>query len=314
MARATGSTERMSSSRYRSGYGRYGLYGMQDDFSLEYDPLESIRQTYNDRLQIYYRHNKPQTYLINKNCEARLIKEDNGNFWFYVKSRTTGKFSGAYFEVKGNSAHASTMWAIIDMEFNSLTRYIDIRDLYYKLNQGYATRGGLKYFYQPITGGLPKMIFNKTEKMAQNEFCRMEIEILPDGENVIVCSEIWGDLNYDKPRKFAIKGEKIILYGILSEFAKNKNKMLNYLDLLYAYMKRTDCTVEEISDDVKPQENFKPASELLKEPEIKKELEPIKYIHVDLDEKPKEPEVKQNEENNISEKEIKKYDERNLDL
>lgn len=297
-----------------SGYGRYGLWGMQEDFSLEFDPLEDIRQKYDERLKIYYMHNQPKTYLINQNCEARLIKEDNGDFWFYVKDRTTGKFSGAYFEVKGNSAHASTMWAIIDMEFNSLTRFFNIRDLYYRLNQGFETRGGLKYLYQPITGGLPKLIFNKTNKMAQNEFCRMEIKILPDGENVIVCSEIWSDSNYDKPRKFVIKGEKLILYGILSEFAKNKNKMLKYLDLLYAYMKRTDCTVEEIADDIKTQENPKPASEFLKEPEFKKEPEPIKYIHVDLDEKPKEPEVKQNEENNISEKEIKKYDERNLDL
>jgi hypothetical protein len=59
------------------------------------------------------------------------------------------------------------MWAIIDMEFNSFTKYDEIRDLYLKLNQGYNTRGGLKYFYQPFTGGLPKPVVNK---FAQNEF------------------------------------------------------------------------------------------------------------------------------------------------
>jgi hypothetical protein len=63
----------------RSGYSRYGVWGMQDDFSLEYDPLEDIRKAYEERLQIYYRNNKPKTYLINKYCEARLIKEDKGD-------------------------------------------------------------------------------------------------------------------------------------------------------------------------------------------------------------------------------------------
>ena len=101
-----------------SGYGRYGLWGMQEDFSLEFDPLEDIRQKYDERLKIYYMHNQPKTYLINQNCEARLIKEKNGNIWFYVKARAQYPLPGAYFEVTGNSNHASTMWAIIDMELS----------------------------------------------------------------------------------------------------------------------------------------------------------------------------------------------------
>ena len=299
IAEANGSTGRMSSSRRRDGYGRYGVYGMQDDFSLEFDPLEQIRQEYNDRLKIYYQHNKPKTYLINRNCEARFIKEANGEIWFYVKSRTKGKLSGAYFEVRGDNSHVSTMWAIIDMEFNSLTKYIDIRDLYYKLNQSTMTTGGLKYFHQSLTGGLPKPIINK---MAQHEFCRMEVETLPNGEKVLICSEIWGDLDINKPRKFMIKGDKLVLYGILSEFAKHKDKMLNYFDLLYMYTKRTDCEVTELNDS-----------------------NTVQYMDsvTDLDQQQKDKEVIQSFKEEKQEKEtsteseqpeIKKYTERNIDL
>lgn len=291
-------------SRYgprRNGYGRYGVYGMQDDFSLEYDPLAEIRQSYNELLQVYYRHNKPRTYLINKYCEARIIKEDNGKVWFYVKNKTTGNFSGAYFEVKGNNAHASTMWAIIDMEFNNLSRYSDIRDLYSKLNHSSGTTGGMRFFYQPITGGLPKPIINK---MAQNEFCRMEVQTMPNGEKYILCSEIWGYLQWDKPRKFTITGDKLILYGILSEFSKDKNKMLNYLDLLYQYANRTDCTVRELNIDIEPVPNTNSAKELLKEMEQEQKQKQKTDINK---EKKQEPDIEQD-------KDIKKFGERNIDL
>lgn len=290
----------------RSGYGRYGVFGMQDDFSLEYDPLEDIRKAYEERLQIYYRNNKPKTYLINKYCEARLIKEDNGDIWFYVKNRTkaNSKFSGAYFEVKGNNTHASTMWAIIDMEFNSFTKYDEIRDLYLKLNQGYNTTGGLKYFYQLFTGGLPKPVVNK---FAQNEFCRMEIETLPSGEKVIICSEIWGPILYYKPRKFVIKADKLTLYSILSEFSKDKNKMKDYLSLLSQYVKRTDCTIRDISEKIEI-ENTVPQTQIntQKTNNEVKTTEQTESIQIDLD--------KQIEQKDDTEIEIKKYDERNLDL
>ena len=276
--------ESHGSNRYRNGYGRYGVYGMQDDFSLDYDPLEDVRRSYNERLQVYYKHNAPKTYLINRYCEARLIKENDGKVWFYVKERTeaNSKFFGNYFEVKGNNTHASTMWAIIDMEFNSLTRYADIRSLYYKLNQSYETVGGLKYFNQPIIGGLPKPIVNR---MAQNEFCRMEVLSDSNGEKYILCSEIWGALQYDKPKKFVIKADKLILYGILSELSDKKNKMLNYLNLLYKYSQKEDCTVREINDNIKPEQNTNSAKKLLEEAE-QQEQKPT--LHVDLDEKPEE--------------------------
>ena len=291
----------------RNGYGRYGTWGMQDDFSLEYDPLADIRQTYNERLQIYYMHNKPKMYLINKNCEARFINDKNGNMWFYVKERTNGKTPGKYFEVKGDNNHASTMWAIIDMEFNSLTRYSDIKSLYYKLNQGFETRGGLKYFSEPILRRLPQPEINKC---AQNEYCRMEIQQLQDNKKIILCSEIWAYLQYNQPRRFVIIADRLILYAILSEFSNNKNKMINYVKLLYKYSDRDDCSVKELNDNIKLAEQKKSAQELLQEQEVMQEPEPIKYIHVDIDEQKedkKEVDIPQ-------EQEIKKYDERNLDL
>ena len=289
-------------SRYRNNF----FFEMQDDISVIIDPLEEIRQTYNERLQIYYKHNSPKTYLINKDCEAKLIKEDN-NVWFYVKERTQGKVPGAYFEVKGENNHVSTMWAIFDMEFNSLTRYRDLKDLYYELNRTLESRGSLRYYHEPIRNRLPKPIINK---MAQNEFCRMEIETLPNSKKVLICSEIWGSLQYDKPRKFVIEGDKLILYGILSEFTKSKDKMQTYLDLLYKYSQKEDCRIREINDTIEPVENTNSAKKILEDleqrVESKQKEEPEQILQVDLDEK--------TEEETEEIQKIKKYDERNIDL
>ena len=309
---ATGNnrTGRMFSNRRSSMYGRYGLLGMEDDFSLEFDPLADIRQAYNERLQVYYAHNKPRTYLINAFCEAKIIVEGK-NTWFYVKARTNGKFAGAYFEVKGDNAHVSTMWAIIDMEFNALSKFNNIKNLYYKLNKGYITTGGLKYFYQPLFGGLPKPITNKS---AQNEYCRMEIKTLSNGEKFLICSEIWGSGHFDKPRKFIINADKLILYSILFEFSKNKNKMQDYLNLLYLYLKRTDCTVREIKDNLNQAKTSQLDNESNILQESKKEQEQIHNNHEKSEVSEKLSNNKENIDENLPSQNIKKHNERNIDL
>lgn len=309
IANAGGRTGRMSSRRYFGRYGLFGLTDYQEDFSIEYNPLEDVRQTYNERLKIYYQNNQPKSYLVNNNCEARLVTEKNGDLWFHVKEKTNGKSQGKYFEVKGDSTHSGTMWAIIDMEFSSLTRYSDIKSLYYKLNKGFETVGGLKYFHESLRKRLPDPQINKN---AQNEYCRMEIQDLTNGDKVIICSEIWASLKYNKPRKFAICADKYILYGILSEFSKNKNKMQSYTDLLYQYTNRKDSDVKELNVDIEQVQNTDSAKKLLEEIEQREnkskknsENEDIEQVSINVNDAPAD----MNKSNSI-----KRFDERNLDI
>ncbi len=217
------------------------------------EELENLRSQYAKMLNTYYKNNTPKYYLINNFCEARLVK-DKLDVYFYVKERFTSVLNGSYFEVRGNIDHVYTMWGIIDMEFNKLKNYGDLRSLYMSLNQGYNTTGGLKYFNEPRFNKLPKPIKNKT---AQNEYCRMEIETI-HGETVIVCSEIWGTPKYDKPKKFVIQGNKHSLYKIINSFAKKINKKQNYDELFREYIMRRHCSVltpEEFEESTNKQKS-----------------------------------------------------------
>ena len=295
-----------------NGYnGRYSrnnsrlrdLYDIEE-FSFGYDPLGSVREDYNTRLQEYYQYNKPRFYLKNNYCELRLIT--NGTLtYFYCKERSDGRKKGRFFDVRGNSEHASTMWAILDMEFNKRSNYNSMRKLYYTLNQGFETTGGLRYFYEPWQKKYP----NYDDNSAQNEYCRLELKKTPNNQFVIVCSEVWGK----SPKQFAISGNKYLLQKIIADFAKERNKFHTYLELLAKYSLRTDCKVqvlEKTEEDVKKQ-----TVQPVKTEEQTKEPEPTKYIHVDTDEKnAQEKQNKDEDISNIPPQEIEKYNERNLDL
>lgn len=284
--------------------------------------LDYIRETYEIKLKSYYKNHKPRSYLISKHCELRLIQDKKGNISFYCKERTDGIKSGRYFDVKGDSVHASTMWAIIDMEFNKITNFFDVKELYYSLNQGLDTTGGLKYYNEPVLKKLPEAEINKS---AQNEYCRMEVQLLPNGEKVIVCSEIWGEKVWNKPKSFVISASTPILYGILAEFEKTNDKMLQYQTLLYRYTARSDCKVTEVpinkdinTENKNVKKEVKKTNNIL-QAEIKEDVEPIPYLHVDIkEEETKEQNIRniepKNTETESNEQNINKYDERHLDL
>lgn len=266
-------------------YGRYGLLGVDDDFSLSLNnKLEKIRDEYSRKLQIYYAEHSPRTYLKNKYCELRLIRNENGII-FYCKEKPHGKKQGRYFEVQGNSEHSSTMWAIIDMEFENLNNYDSIKSLYYKLNQSSNSTGGLRYFYEPFLKKIP----DYDEYSAQNEYCKVEYI---KNDNCIICSELWNN----NPRKFKIIGNKYLLLNIISEFKAVKDKFRSFSEIFAEFSLREDITIAILQE-----QNEEKNSEHLKQ-------------NIVLS--------KENfNENNIEDKEsstdfdaIKKYNERNLDL
>ena len=153
---------------YTERYGsRYGSWRLQDIYSTAFDPIERVRDEYDRRLQIYYSTNKPRTYLKNNKCELRLITDGSG-VHFYCKEKTNGKSKGRFFEVKGESAHVSTMWGILDMGFDRNSTYSSLRSLYMRLNQTSDSVGGLRYFYEPWLKKYPN--YNGT--YVQNEYCR----------------------------------------------------------------------------------------------------------------------------------------------
>ena len=285
--------------RLNMEYGRYGLLGVDRDFSLEYSQLDGIRDEYNRRLSNYYKYNKPRTYLKNDKCELRLIVNKSGTY-FYCKEKPNGNRKGRFFEVKGNSEHASTMWGIIDMEFNNKSDYSNVKSLYYRLNQSFNTTGGLRYFYEPWLKKYP----DYDKKRVQNEYCLMELKELSAGKNVIFCSTLWNK----KTKQFVINGNKYLLLNIIKKFAEEKNKFETYTDLLAKYAARLDINVKEINTDIQEEKFDNRQKGQVKE----KEPEPIKSIHVDIEENKKNEEKNQSDvTENVN---IKKYDERNLDL
>ena len=281
-------------------YGRYGLLGVDDDFSLSLDDrLNRIREEYNKRLMLYYANHSPRFYLKNNHCELRLIKNEK-SISFYCKEKTNGQKKGRYFEIQGNDQHASTMWAIIDMEFTQKSDYNSIKELYYRLNQSMNTRGGLRYFYEPLLKKYP----NFDDNYAQNEYCRLELKEGQNHQFVIICSEIWSK----NPKQFVINGNKYLLQNIMSRFVEEKNKFYTYKELLAKYSAWYDAKVREINDisnnEIKENQEIEQSVQ-------QKNPEPKKYIHVDLDEDKNQESVDIKEEN---QKENKKYDERHLDL
>lgn len=310
IASATGHNGRYS--RFRDvNYRRYGLIGVDDDFSLDTDSrLESIRDEYSRRLELYYAEHKPRTYLKNNFCELRLIVDGN-EVYFYCKEKTDGRHKGQFFYVRGNRDHASTMWGIIDMMFNKCTDYTQVRNLYRRLNKGYTTVGGMKYFYEPSLKKYP----NFNDNFAQNEYCSLELKQMELGKFVIVCSEIWSK----KPKQFIIKGNKYLLLKMISDFAEERNKFKNYSDLYATYYSHKDCDVMELSDEKKKlmsNKNTEQAAVQTERSEPKKP-EPVKYIHADIDEAQNNKTIQNDEKkesDNTEQTNIKKYNERNLDL
>ena len=282
------------------------------DIDLGYDPLAEFRNEYNNRLRLYYRYNKPKLYLINRNCEAKLLKDKKGRVSFYVKERTVYGKQGKYFEVKGDTPHSYTMWSIIDMEFNELTRFDDIEELYKSLNQGYNTRGGMKYYKTPLFRKLPEPVKNES---AQNEFCRLSINKTPSGRTVLVCSEIWGEENYKNPKEFIIIGDINRLFQILTDFSTEKNKMEDYITLLAKYAKRTDIKIEVVNKK-DPEKEDRP-EQRLNQPEKSFNPDEMKPLKTDIKTTPAEEYKKQQENrrkakpDNIEESQSEKKEERN---
>ena len=295
IASANGYNGRYSRNNFRlrdMEYGRYGLIGVGEDFSLSLDDrLDRIRDEYNRRLRQYYASHSPRTYLKNNNCELRLIKNDKG-ISFYCKEKHYGKKKGRFFEVQGNDQHASTMWAIIDMEFTKRSNYQSVKELYYRLNQTTNSTGGLRYFYEPVLKKYP----DYDEKHAQNEYCTMEYS---DSEICIICSELWST----QPKKFFIKANKYLLLNIISEFKQEKDKFQFYTQLFSKFMKRDDVDVGVISDNITKN---KPIAWKNK---YEQKVEEVKQ------ESGNSEIIKHEEKENYTDlREIEKYDERNLDL
>ncbi len=230
-------------------WGIEALYYAHSETAALYkyrDPGE-IRTRYEHKLKTYFKKNTPKTYLINKYCEARIITENGIISYLYVKERpqSVGQnyFWGHYLEVKNNIDHVSTMWAIFDMEFNSSTKYSHLEYLYTSLNNN-------SILYHTISLGTPPPIHDNNSDIikVQNEFCRMEINTLSNGEKIILCSEIWGTPDYDKPKKFVIKAELNVLHSIMYDFTEQKRKLENYSELLEQYSSRSDCQVITLED------------------------------------------------------------------
>lgn len=291
IASANGYNGRYSRNNFRlrnMEYGRYGLVGVEDDFSLSLDNrLNRIREEYDKRLMRYYAEHSPRLYLKNNHCELRLIRNEKGTS-FYCKEKTNGNKKGKFFAVQGNNEHTSTMWAIIDMEFTKRTDYQAIKALYYRLNQTPNTTGGLRYFYEPFFKKYP----DYDEKHAQNEYCTMEYS---DNENCIICSELWSH----NPKQFIIKGNKYLLLNLISEFKREKDKFRSFAQLFAIYSKRGDITVNLIPEQ--KTENPKVV--------VKQEPEAIENnVQTEVDDK------KTSDEETEKFNDIKKYNERNLDL
>ena len=269
-------------------YGRYGIIGVGEDFSLDLDDrLERIRDEYNRRLMEYYKDHQPRTYLISKHCELRLIKDITG-ICFYCKEKPHGNKKGRFFEVKGDSAHASTMWSIIDMEFNKQTNYNSVKSLYFRLNQTSNTIGGLRYFYESFFKKYPDF----DEYSAQNEYCRME---LMQREKCIICSEIWAN----NPKKFAISGNKYLLLNIIDEFKKEDKKFQGFAQLFAKYSIRKDITVDLITTEMQENQQV-----------VQKQEQQVSENNVQI----VPDDVNNNDEEIKKFDDINKYNERNLDL
>ena len=199
------------------------------------NPLDSLHQKrseYEERLKIYYNTNRPRVYLKNSNCELRLIK-NNENVSLYCKERSQGNQKGRYFEIKGNSEHATSMWAIYDMEFNESTDYDTLKDIYYSINS-------FVYMVEPLFKKYP----NYNQNSVQNEYCRLELRDINYNQSVIVCSAIWSKTT----KEFVIKGDKFVLSKLLSDFKKDKNKFIGYAELLAMYKKQRNLKIEVINE------------------------------------------------------------------
>lgn len=261
---------------YTERYGsRYGSWRLR----YAYDPLERVRDEYEGRLRRYYSNNQPRVYLKNDNCELRLITDGSGTH-FYCKEKTNGKRKGRFFEVTGNNehnnAHVSTMWGILDMEFNRSSTYSSMRRLYMSLNKTGNSTGGLRYFYEPLFKKYP--YYNGV--YAQNEYCRMELRYLENSQSIILCTDVW-----DKNQKqFIIIGNRYLLVNIISEFEKEDDKFVTFPMLLARYAKRSGCTVRLVDTETKLKEESVQPAQSAELYDTTQKIEPIKYIHVDFGE------------------------------
>lgn len=208
--------------------------GLTENINID-DPLVHIRDAQEIEIKQHYSKNKVRDYLINANCEARLLTFDKKDHMIFVRGKTKMWFARNYFEVKGNNEHVCTMWAVFDSNFKISTKYSDLKKLYFDINKSqYTTNNGLKYFQEPLFNKLPPTI---TNKFSENEYCYMKYKLINDKEHILECSEIWSENFSNQQQKFYIISDKLTLFGILSDFAKKKHKCIKFKELLKKYSK-----------------------------------------------------------------------------
>ena len=256
-------------------------------------------------LQKYLKTNQIKFELKNPYVELRLV-----NGIFYCKERTNGKKQGRFFYVNDDYEALMTSWGLINGFFKNNTKYNKLKDFYLKISAqkiydvdeydpydlygqnwfGQRRRFNLTrtiassyanpHFHESKTQLYPDFILNE----AQNEYCRLTLK--REGDNFyILCEEIWGTRNFiiecDNPE------------AILNEFKLFRNKMLDYPKLLKLYKYAKKCNIKFPNDN--------------------------KYIYEDseMNDKLKEklsPNVEKSETSEPEEHEIKKNNEREVDL
>ncbi len=190
-----------------------------------------------DKLQAYYEQKGARTYLINSYCEARLEKDDKNRAYYYVKEKRGRLFiSSACWEI-----NVYTTWHAIEENFSESTTYENLKAIYINIGRN----GKTATFHESFISA------PQTETSAQNEYCRMEMKNISNNEIVLECSEIWGEFEYDRPKKFIIKGEKELLCKILEDFKierRENQKMFDYNRLKDFYLKNEKIKVIEPKD------------------------------------------------------------------
>ena len=260
--------------------------------------LDRIRNEYERRLKMYYEYNKPRVYLKNSYCELRLIKNENG-IYIYCKERPSGNRKGRFFEISGNDEHASTMWGIFDMKFNEQSNYSSMRRLYFSLN----STNGVRYLEEPFFKKYPNA---NNDNIAQNEYCRMELQTSHNSGSYIVCTDIWSFSG----KQFLIYGNKYLLLNIISRFADEKNKFVTHKELFERYAHTAGCEVRFVTQNTNTADEISENKDLPPE-QTDFQQEPKQKIQTEN----KETEVEGKEENelNIPEKNDR-FEERKLDL
>lgn len=245
-----------------------------DENMTNYAEMQALRSTYEVRLDSWMRNHTVKNQLKNDFCELSLYHTENADekpddLCFHCKEHSILKNKpGRFFYVKGNNEHTATMWAIINMEFNKKITYEKIRHLYKSINNSNFVES-TQIFYESSKILYPDFIVNK---WAQNEYCKMEILSEANDKKILHCYDLWST-----EREFYIEGEKLILYGILGNFARNKNKTETFNELLEKFSKIKNCKIlkeKKVKPDSLKDENTKQIQEKI--------IEKFNERHLDL--------------------------------